>query len=93
MMNCKRAAELICEGLDRPLSLRERAALRFHLWMCHACKAFDAQNRALLELFERRFRDAQQADADDHAPRLPDDACERLKNRLRNAMQEPPTAK
>ncbi|MGQ9660694.1 MAG: zf-HC2 domain-containing protein [Thermochromatium sp.] len=43
MMNCKQAAHLMPEDLDRPLYWRERIALRFHLMMCSGCRNFKTQ--------------------------------------------------
>ena len=83
MISCEKAAKLICEGLDRPLSFRERVQLRFHVTMCSACKAFQKQNEALLQLFEQRFRklSASQMEA------LSEEACERLQRRVREAAE------
>ncbi|MFP4174109.1 MAG: zf-HC2 domain-containing protein [Candidatus Hydrogenedentota bacterium] len=85
MISCEKAAKLICEELDRPLSLLERAQLRFHVMMCSACKAFQKQNEALLQLFEQRF----QALSATHAETLSEDACERLKRRIQEAAEAP----
>ena len=87
MISCKKAAELVCQALDCPLTWRERIALELHLFMCRSCKGFRKQNEALLELFEERFHDK----APDPG-RLPDHACERLKERLRSAMAEEDSA-
>ncbi len=85
MISCKKAAKLICEGLDRPLSFWERVQLRFHVMMCSACKAFQKQNEALLQVFEQRFQalSAPQMEA------LSEEACERLKRRIQEAAQDP----
>lgn len=40
---CKKAASLMVAREDRPLVLRERLGLRWHLVMCKACLRFDAQ--------------------------------------------------
>lgn len=84
MISCKKAAELTCARLDRPLTFREAAQWRFHLLMCRACKTFQRQNQALLDIFERRFRDPSQL-KDASLPALPPNACERLKRRLEEA--------
>jgi len=39
-MDCKQASQLISQSLDRSLSLRERIALRFHTYICEACRRF-----------------------------------------------------
>lgn len=37
MMKCKQASELLSQGLDRPLSAREKLGLRLHLLICSGC--------------------------------------------------------
>lgn len=88
MISCKKAAELTCAGLDRPLSIGETVRLRFHLLMCAACRGFQKQNQALLRLFEERFRNPAATRDDADLPKLPENACERLKRRLREAEAE-----
>lgn len=88
MINCKKAAELTCAQLDRPLTLREWLQWRFHLAMCRACKAFYRQNEAILRLFEQRFRNLSMLQDNPDLPALPPNACERLKRRLHEAAAE-----
>lgn len=38
MLSCKEATRLMTETLDRPLSLRERMALRLHTLICGGCR-------------------------------------------------------
>ena len=45
------------EGLDRDLSLIERARIRLHLIVCDACVNFDGQMR-LIRRAMQRMRDA-----------------------------------
>jgi hypothetical protein len=40
MLNCRQATELCSARLDRSLTLRERADLKFHLLMCKGCRHF-----------------------------------------------------
>jgi predicted anti-sigma-YlaC factor YlaD len=40
---CKEVHRLVSEGLDRDLSLTERARMRAHLLICRACRNFDGQ--------------------------------------------------
>lgn len=87
MISCKKAADLTCASLDRPLTLWEAVRLRLHLSMCAACKAFQLQNKALLKLFELRFRDPVYAKQEAGIPQLPPNACERLKEKLREAAR------
>lgn len=38
MLSCKESAELMSQGLDRSLGLRERISLRLHLLVCYGCR-------------------------------------------------------
>jgi len=42
-MNCKEAHKLVVQGQDSRLPLAQRLALRFHLFICNACTAFERQ--------------------------------------------------
>ncbi len=43
MPTCKEVHRLVSEGLDRDLSLIERARMRVHLMICDACQNFNGQ--------------------------------------------------
>jgi predicted anti-sigma-YlaC factor YlaD len=43
MLNCKKAAALMSQGMDRELGLSQRMSLRFHLMMCGGCRNFNRQ--------------------------------------------------
>jgi hypothetical protein len=43
MITCKEASRLISEGLDRNLSVAERAKLRVHVAICVACDRLTRQ--------------------------------------------------
>ena len=43
MLSCKQASELVSQALDRPLSVKERWSVRFHLLICTACTRFSRQ--------------------------------------------------
>jgi len=42
-MHCRKATQLISEGMDRSLTRRERVALRVHLLCCRPCRRFRRQ--------------------------------------------------
>lgn len=86
-ISCKRAAELICESLDKPLGWIDSLRLRVHVWMCGDCRAFMAQNEALLQLFEERFHRLPDEELERQANSLPPAVCERLKQKLLEAAQ------
>ncbi len=43
MLSCKQASHIISQSLDRPLTMRERFALKLHLLICKYCKRFSQQ--------------------------------------------------
>ena len=47
MLDCKDASQLISQSLDRSLTLRERFALKLHLFICIFCKRFNQQLQTL----------------------------------------------
>jgi hypothetical protein len=47
MLTCKQASQFISTSLDRPLSFRERFALKLHLLLCKYCKRFSQQVHAM----------------------------------------------
>jgi predicted anti-sigma-YlaC factor YlaD len=49
---CKEVHRLTSEGLDRELSLIERARMRMHLLVCDACRNFTGQ----MQLIRRAMR-------------------------------------
>ena len=53
MLSCAEATRLASEALDRPLSGRERRALRLHFMLCHLCRRYDAQLRGLQAVLHR----------------------------------------
>ena len=38
MLNCKQAAALMSQGMDKELGLLQQMSLRFHLMMCDGCR-------------------------------------------------------
>ena len=79
MMTCEETAQLISEGLDRTLSLRERLTLRLHLFGCDLCTRYARQLKFL-----------QRACADDErlteAAELDDAARQRIRTRLQRGQ-------
>jgi predicted anti-sigma-YlaC factor YlaD len=43
MLNCKQNTELLSQSLDRPITLKEKVAMRMHLLMCQGCRNFEKQ--------------------------------------------------
>jgi len=38
MLNCKQAAALMSQGMDKELGMLQQMSLRFHLMMCGGCR-------------------------------------------------------
>lgn len=47
MLSCKQVSQIISQSLDRPLTLRERFALKLHLLICKYCKRFSQQMQTI----------------------------------------------
>ena len=47
MLDCKRTSQLISQSLDRQLTLRERFALKLHLFICKKCTQFSQHLQTL----------------------------------------------
>ena len=41
MKNCEEISELLSDSMERPLTWRERLAVRGHLLMCRHCSRFE----------------------------------------------------
>jgi predicted anti-sigma-YlaC factor YlaD len=53
LATCKEVHRLTSEGLDRELSMIERARVRMHLLACIGCRHFDGQMRLLRDAMRR----------------------------------------
>jgi len=77
--SCREATRLQSAALDRKLPLRQRFGLRVHLLLCKWCRRYGEQITFL--------RNAAHEHADEMAEpipqKLPDEARERIKRRLR----------
>jgi len=49
VINCKENSLLVTQSWDRPLSLKERAAMRIHLFVCLNCARFVRQMKLIRE--------------------------------------------
>ncbi|MBC7755653.1 MAG: zf-HC2 domain-containing protein [Bdellovibrio sp.] len=47
MLDCKQTSQLISQSLDRSLTLRERFALKLHLFICKKCTQFSQHLQTL----------------------------------------------
>ena len=82
MINCKEYSKLVSKELDQPLSLWDRISVKMHSWLCPACHHVKKQ----LELLRQACRLApseNEMDQDGNR-KLPDNACSRIKDALKN---------
>ncbi len=82
MISCQKAADLVCQRLDRRLSVWERFQLRFHLLMCRVCRKFEQQTESLDRAIRTHFAETSRQELEG----LSQEACGRLEQRLRDAM-------
>ncbi len=50
---CREVHRLVSEGMDRKLTLVERARMRLHLLVCEACTRFDQQMALIRNAMQR----------------------------------------
>lgn len=79
MLSCKETSRLLSESLDRPLPLRTRITLRWHLSMCRLCTRYYRQLRFLRRVMGTLPDHVDQAAPDDC---LSQEAKERIKEHL-----------
>lgn len=78
MLNCKQTSLLVSQSLDRPLTWRERLAVRIHLLICVYCRRFTQQ----LKLIRLHMHAWQQQAAESQDIELPLAAKERIGQQL-----------
>lgn len=78
MLNCKQTSLLVSQSLDRPLTWRERWAVRTHLLICVYCRRFTQQLK-LIRGFMQRW---QQQATENSDIELPLAARERIAQQL-----------
>jgi len=52
-LTCKQASQIISQSLDGPLTWSDRLRLKFHLFICNACKRFNQQLKILSDAVRR----------------------------------------
>ncbi len=53
LLKCRDVHALVSQGLDRDLSMTERAKMRMHLVMCKSCTNFNAQMQLLRQAMHK----------------------------------------
>lgn len=83
MLTCKDASHLISEGRERPLTFRQRLALKLHLMMCVYCRRFERQMVLLRKAMRELGRRAASNDAHiAEDTEFPSEARERIRKAL-----------
>jgi Putative zinc-finger len=78
VLNCKQTSLLVSQSLDRPLTWRERMAVRMHLWICVYCRRFMQQ----LKLIRQQMSRWQQQEVSRTDITLPQAAKDRITQQL-----------
>jgi predicted HNH restriction endonuclease len=73
MMNCEQATRLMSDARERPLTLRERAAIKIHTLMCDGCNNFNIQVDQLGAIAHRYAKENDRS-TDEPQPNRPDDS-------------------
>ena len=80
---CQQMAPVMSESLERRLTLRERLALKLHLWVCVWCVWYLEQLRTMrAALRARAAHDEAATDDVDSAVKLSEEARERIRRAL-----------
>jgi hypothetical protein len=74
MLSCKEASQIISQSLDRPLTMRERLAVKLHLLICKYCKQFSQQ----LQTIRNALKIASTKIENDDTIKMPSETKKRL---------------
>jgi hypothetical protein len=87
MLNCREVTRLVSQSMDTRLAWHQRLAMRFHLLYCVWCRRYAAQI-----LFLRRAAKNLPAETSDScAPKLSPEAKDQMSQRLKEALNTPPS--
>lgn len=81
MLSCKQASQIISQSLDRPLTMRERFALKLHLLICKYCKRFSQQIQTLRVAMNQMINSIE----NDNTTEMPSTVKERIANTVEAA--------
>ena len=85
MLNCRDYAQLVSEGLDRPLSWWDKVSMSLHRVMCPPCNLIKKQIDGLRKACQ--FVPSDDPAEKDISCALPDDARLRIKKVLRGQVK------
>jgi hypothetical protein len=86
---CERILPVLSQSLERRLGVRERIVVYFHLLVCVWCKWYLDQLRLLSAAAHERGS-AERAEELSESVRLAEDARERIRRRVREAVGDAP---
>ena len=89
MFNCRKVSQMVSESLDRKLPLHQQVMIKTHLMMCRYCFRFKKQ-LDLIRLICRK--DTMPPDDRDSPVTLTNEACERIKSKIKKETAGPPAA-
>lgn len=75
---CKQTTEVISQGMERPLTMKERVLLKLHLWVCAWCQWYLEH----LQVIRNTLRTPVSEDIDVSSATLGTEARERIKRRI-----------
>ena len=84
---CRQLVPVMSQSLERPLSLRERVAMKIHLWVCIWCVRYLEQLNFMREALRARGQQLPGEDAGPEGVSLTAEARERLKSALRRSSR------
>lgn len=82
MLTCKQASQFISQSLDRPLTLRERLALKLHLFICKYCKRFSQQLVSMRVALEAMTKMAE----NDNSIEMPEESKKRIAENVKKHL-------
>jgi Putative zinc-finger len=82
MLTCKQASQFISQSLDRPLTLRERLALKLHLFICKYCKRFSQQLVSMRVALETMTKLAE----NDNSIEMPEESKRRIAENVKKHL-------
>ena len=79
----KQTVELISQSMERPLTLRERVLLKFHLWLCMWCQRYLEHLQLMRDALRVQENENDEAEVSPTTG-LSDEARERIRRSLTN---------
>jgi len=88
MLNCRQVTRLVSQSMDTRLAWHQRLAMRVHLLYCVWCRRYASQIRFLRKASKNFSPEA----PDPAAPTLSAEDKERMRERLQQAINTPPSS-